>query len=88
MIIHLIIRFSCTILFVYLGITKLNNWNYFNSFLVLIVLCILAKIITDFIAGRYHQLKQYDHDTSKFTFSFYHWCHGFCVCLLLSHPIN
>jgi Ca2+/H+ antiporter len=71
MIISFIYAFIGLPLFVYLGITKLNNWNYFKSFLVLIVTCILVKIITDFIARMNHQLNQPEHEGRKFSFSFF-----------------
>jgi hypothetical protein len=58
-------------LFIYLGITKINNWNYFNSFLVLIVTCIFVKIITDFITRLSHQLKQPEHEGIKLNFRYF-----------------
>jgi MFS family permease len=70
-IISFIFAFITLPLFVYLNITQLNNWKYFNSFLVLIVIFILVKCITDFITRRYHQLKQHEHDDRKFTSSFF-----------------
>jgi uncharacterized membrane protein YoaT (DUF817 family) len=45
-------------IFVYLGITKLSNWNYFYSFLVLTATFTLLKVIVDSIADKYRQLKQ------------------------------
>lgn len=58
-------------LFIYLGIIKFNNWNYFYSFLVFIVLGILVKIIMDFITRKDHYLKQLDPNDRKFAFSFF-----------------
>lgn len=48
-IIFLIISFVGIPIFVYFDFYRLHNWNYFYSFLSLIVVAILVKLITDFI---------------------------------------
>ncbi|QGQ96462.1 hypothetical protein EHS13_17010 [Paenibacillus psychroresistens] len=56
-------------IFVYLGITKLSNWNYFYSLLVLTATFILLKIIVDSISSAYRKLKQQDYSNPKPTFN-------------------
>jgi hypothetical protein len=68
MIVSFIYAFVGLPIFVFLNITKLNNWNYFYSFLVLLVTFILVKFIPDSIARMNHPLKQTEHDDRKFAF--------------------
>lgn len=45
-------------LFVYFGLYKLDNWNYFYSFLVTILMFFVSKVIIDFVGNK---AKKYTH---------------------------
>ncbi|MFC0272588.1 CBO0543 family protein [Metabacillus herbersteinensis] len=47
-----IISFIVQPIFVYLDLYKLHNWTYFYSFVVLLVIGIIVKIVMDFIKGK------------------------------------
>lgn len=48
-VISAIICFIGVPIFVYFGLYKLENWNYFYSFLVTVLMLIISKIIIDFV---------------------------------------
>lgn len=45
-------------LFVYFGLYKLDNWNYFYSFLVTVSMFIISKIIIDFVRNNAKKYSQ------------------------------
>jgi hypothetical protein len=51
-VLSVIIDFLGIPIFVYFNLYKLNNWNYFYSFLVTILMFLLSKIIVDFVSNK------------------------------------
>jgi hypothetical protein len=47
-----VISFIGIPLFVFFGLYKIENWNYFYSFLVMILLFVLTKAISDFVGKK------------------------------------